>query len=110
MMGAFRAKPRHRRQRLHGWPGHPRIAPPMGPTPTGVFASARHVTIVGHNSQIVPTVGFFVGGAMSVRLYTTDSALDAHFAPYPGVQVTVIDSYQQAPTDLPEPPYVVAVD
>ncbi len=82
----------------------------MGPSPTGALASARHVTIVGHNSQIVPTVGFFVGGSMTVRVYTTAAALESDLAPYPGVQVTVLDSYQQRPLDLPEPPYVVAVD
>lgn len=82
----------------------------MGSSLNGVLASARHVTIIGHNSQIVPTVGFFVGGAMAVRVYTTRTDLEGDLAPYPGVQVTVLPSYEHAPHDLPEPPYVVAVD
>ena len=82
----------------------------MGSSPNGVLASARHVTIIGHNSQIVPTVRFFVGGAMSVRVFTTSTDLETDLAPYPGVQVTVLPSYDHAPTDLAEPPYVVAVD
>jgi nanoRNase/pAp phosphatase (c-di-AMP/oligoRNAs hydrolase) len=82
----------------------------MGSSPNGVLASARHVTIVGHNSQIVPTVGFFVGGGMSVLVYTTHGGLEADLAPYPGVHVTVLSSYELAPPGLLEPPYVVAVD
>ncbi len=82
----------------------------MGLSPSGALVSPRHVTIVGHNSQIVPTVGFFVGGAMTVRVYTTNPELEANLAPYPGVQVTLVESYESRPSDLPEPPYVVAVD
>ncbi len=78
---------------------------------TGALASARHVTIIGHNSQIVPTVGFFVGGSLAVRVYTTNPNLEEDLAPYPGVQVTLVaDGYETRPDDLPEPPYVVAVD
>ena len=82
----------------------------MGNSPTGSLASARHVTIVGHNSQIVPTVGFFVGGSMAVQVYTTNANLEADLAPYPGVRVTVVPSYEERPADLAAPPYVVAVD
>jgi nanoRNase/pAp phosphatase (c-di-AMP/oligoRNAs hydrolase) len=83
----------------------------MAASLTGVLASARHVTIVGHNSQTVPTVGFFVGGSMTVRVYTSNPDLEHELAPYPGVSVTLVaPGYQERPADLPEPPYVVAVD
>src|ERR1043165_1978700 len=102
--------PRSRRRRLHGRGGGPTVPPSMGSSPNGVLASARHVTIVGHNSRIVPTVGFFVGGGMSVLVYTTQGGLEADLAPSPGVHVTVLSSYEHAPPGLLEPPYVVAVD
>jgi nanoRNase/pAp phosphatase (c-di-AMP/oligoRNAs hydrolase) len=83
----------------------------MGATATGAFTSARHVTIIGHNSQIVPTVGFFVGGSLTVRVYTSHPDLESDLAVYPGVQVTVVPvGYEFRPDDLPQAPYVVAVD
>jgi nanoRNase/pAp phosphatase (c-di-AMP/oligoRNAs hydrolase) len=81
----------------------------MVPSPSS-SSGARHVTIVGHNSQIVPTVGFFVGGGATVRVFTTASELEHQLAPYPGVTVTVVAGYLERPAELPEPPYVVAVD
>jgi nanoRNase/pAp phosphatase (c-di-AMP/oligoRNAs hydrolase) len=75
------------------------------------FASPRQVTIVGHNSHIVPTVGFFVGGGITVRVYTAKADLEHQLAPYPGVTVTVVAAgYGEPPADLGEPPYFVAVD
>ncbi len=83
----------------------------MGANSTGVLAGAQHVTIIGHNSQIVPTVSFFVGGSFTVRVYTSNPDLESDLAPYPGVQVTVVPAgYETRPEDLPPPPYVVAVE
>lgn len=71
----------------------------------------RHVTIVGHNSQIVPTVAFFVGGGLPVHVFTSDGQIEDQLAIYPGVQVTVVAAdYAAPPGRLPPPPYVVAVD
>jgi nanoRNase/pAp phosphatase (c-di-AMP/oligoRNAs hydrolase) len=83
----------------------------MGAPATGAFlASARHVTIIGHNSQIVPTARYFIGGALSVRMYTTNADLETDLAAYPTIQVTVVPNYDSCPADLPEPPYVVAIE
>jgi|GEM_PF-539567 nanoRNase/pAp phosphatase (c-di-AMP/oligoRNAs hydrolase) len=83
----------------------------MGPSaPIGPVAP-RQVTIIGHHSQIVPTVGFFVGGSIQVRVYTSKADLEHQLAPYPGVHVTVVPGgYQQRPADLPEPPYFIAAE
>lgn len=71
----------------------------------------RHVTIIGHNSQIVPTVAFFVGGGIAVHVFTNDSAIEIQLAIYPGVQVTLVPAdYPGRPAELPPPPYVVVVD
>lgn len=82
----------------------------MAPRPPAAGVQ-RHVTIIGHNSQIVPTVAFFVGGGTAVHVYTSDGAIEDQLAIYPGVQVTVVPSdYAVRPARLAPPPYVVAVD
>ncbi len=69
------------------------------------------VTVVGHNSQIVALVAFFVGGELSVDVFTSDPDLEETLAIYPGVQVhTVSDDYAAAPAGFPPPPYVLAVE
>lgn len=74
-------------------------------------SASRDVTVIGHNAQVVPAVGLFVGGRMQVRLYTAQPELELQLAPYPGVGVTVVgDDYAARPADLPPPPYFVAVD
>jgi nanoRNase/pAp phosphatase (c-di-AMP/oligoRNAs hydrolase) len=83
----------------------------MGPSHSVGPVAPRQVTIIGHHSQIVPTVGFFVGGGIQVRVYTSKPDLEHQLAPYPGVQVTVVQpGYEQRPADLPEPPYFVAAE
>jgi nanoRNase/pAp phosphatase (c-di-AMP/oligoRNAs hydrolase) len=83
----------------------------MASSQSPVFAAPRHVTVIGHNSQIVPTVSFFVGGAISVRIYTADPEIEEHLAGYPGVTVTVVpEGYAERPADLPPAPYFIAVD
>lgn len=73
--------------------------------------ASRDVTIIGHNHQVVSAVGLFVGGGIRVRVYTASAELEEQLAVYPGVSVTVVDGdYAQRPTDLPPPPYFVAVD
>jgi len=73
--------------------------------------ASRDVTIIGHNGQVVPAIGLFVGGGIRVRVYTASPELEEQLAPYPGVSVTVVaDDYGQRPPDLPPPPYFVAVD
>jgi nanoRNase/pAp phosphatase (c-di-AMP/oligoRNAs hydrolase) len=69
------------------------------------------VTLIGHNAQIVPTVAFFVGARIPVRVYTNDPGLDDRLAPYPGVQVHhLAEDYDQPPADLPGAPYFVGVE
>ena len=83
----------------------------MGPSPPTGPAAPRQVTVIGHHSQIVPTVGFFVGGSIQVRVYTSKADLEHQLAPYPGVHVTVVPAgYLQRPADLPEPPYFIAAE
>lgn len=73
--------------------------------------ASRDATIIGHNNQVVSAVGLFVGGGIRVRVYTASSELEEQLALYPGVSVTVVAAdYAQRPTDLPPPPYFVAVD
>lgn len=76
------------------------------------FATAtRSVTVIGHNHQVVPTVGLFVGGGIRVRVYTNSTELEMQLAPYPGVSVSVVAAdYEERPADLPPPPYFVAID
>lgn len=71
--------------------------------------AARQVTIIGHNGQVMPTVGLCVGGDIRVRVYTAAPQLEEQLAPYPGVQVTLVSDYASRPPDLPGPPYIVAV-
>ena len=71
----------------------------------------EHITVIGHNSRTLETVGLFVGTGLPVRVYTTSAHLEVQLAPYPGVTTTLItDAYSQAPRDLPPPPYVITVD
>ncbi|MBA3709663.1 MAG: bifunctional oligoribonuclease/PAP phosphatase NrnA [Planctomycetes bacterium] len=86
------------------------VARPLG-LPALNPGAPRQVTIIGHNSQIVPTVGFFVGGGIPVRVYTANQELEDQLAPYPGVHTSVIPAeYGARPADLPEPPYFVGVE
>jgi len=74
-------------------------------------ANARDVTVIGANSQIVPAVGFFVGGGIHVLVITHDAAVEDRLAPYPGVQVVRCDpDYGRSPVALPETPFFVGVD
>lgn len=76
-----------------------------------IVERVAQATVIGHNSQTVATVGFFVGDGVAVRVYTCEPDLEEALAIYPGVQVTVVDrEYSSAPADLPGPPYIVAID
>jgi nanoRNase/pAp phosphatase (c-di-AMP/oligoRNAs hydrolase) len=76
-----------------------------------IFPAPRKVTVIGHNSQIVSTVGFFVGGGIAVRVYTAEPEIELQLAPYPNVAVTVVPpDYASAPADLGEPPYFLGID
>ena len=69
------------------------------------------ITVIGHNSQIVGLVAFFVGGELAVEVFTSDPTLEETLAIYPDVQVrTVTDDYAAAPANLPPPPYVLATE
>lgn len=71
----------------------------------------RQVTIIGHNSQILPTVGFFVAGGIPVQVYTASEAVIDQLAPYPGVAAALVPpGYEARPPDLPEPPYFIGVE
>lgn len=84
---------------------------PMAPSPVNSVIKPRQVTIIGDNGHILPTVGFFVGGGVPVRVYTAKPELEHHLAPYPGVQVSLVPAgYADKPADLPEPPYFLAVE
>ncbi|MFM2092522.1 MAG: hypothetical protein RLZZ127_3011, partial [Planctomycetota bacterium] len=61
-------------------------------------------------SQILPTVGLFVGGGLSVRVVTARTAVEQLLAPYPGVRVEVLPAYDQAPAEPVRPPVVLALD
>ena len=79
--------------------------------PVRNVAPPTQVTLIGHNSQIVATAGFFVGAEVTVQVYTSRPGVELDLAPYPGVQVTLItDDYAACPLGLPPPPYLVAVD
>ena len=83
----------------------------MSPLPVNYVAKPKLVTIIGDNGHIVPTVGFFVGGGIPVRVYTSKTELEHHLAPYPGVQVTLVPpGYAECPDDLPPPPFFLAVE
>lgn len=67
--------------------------------------------MIGDNSQVMATVGFFVGADVPVRVFTGDHELEVALAPYPGVQVGLVaDGYASRPADLPPPPYFIALD
>ena len=69
------------------------------------------VTIIGHNSQVVPLVGFFVGGEMAVQVVTGSAEVEENVACYPGVDVQrIAPDYTASPPDLPAPPYIICVD
>ncbi len=68
------------------------------------------VTVIGHGSQVLPTVGLFVGGGLPVRVVTARPAVEQLLAPYPGVRVDVIPSYAQPPADALAPPFILALD
>ncbi|MBA2481332.1 MAG: DHH family phosphoesterase [Planctomycetes bacterium] len=56
-------------------------------------------------------MGFFVGGSIPVRVYTSNQEIEDQLAPYPGVQTTVVPAdYGTRPLDLPEPPYFLGVE
>lgn len=83
----------------------------MAASPQPDLSLPSQVTLIGHNSQIVPLVGFFVGGEIPVVVLTGSAAVEENVACYPGVQVRRIDpDYTTPPPDLPPPPYVVCVD
>ena len=100
--------------------GRRRKVPASSAKGTARFAARRRplsaarpdqVTIIGHNARTLEAVGLFVGADLPVRVYTTNPHLDVQLAPYPGVTTTLItDNYEQAPRDLPPPPYVLTVD
>ena len=83
----------------------------MGRRRASTFGSTRLMTVIGNNSQVVPTVGLLVGGNIPVVVYTDDSHVEEALAPYTGVSVFPIDkSYEQAPADLPDSPYILCVN
>jgi len=74
-------------------------------------AAPPHVTVIGHNSQTLPTVGFFVAGGIAVHVYTANEAIRDQLAPYPGVTTTLVPGgYETRPDDLHPPPYFIAVE
>jgi nanoRNase/pAp phosphatase (c-di-AMP/oligoRNAs hydrolase) len=83
--------------------------PPVNPSPAHPHTGP--VTIIGDNGHVVPTVGFFVGGGVPVRVYTARPDIEHHLAPYPGVHVTLMTpGYAAIPADLPASPYFLAVE
>jgi nanoRNase/pAp phosphatase (c-di-AMP/oligoRNAs hydrolase) len=87
----------------------------MVPRPSGhlepVSAVPQQVTVIGHNSQTLPTVGFFVAGGIHVRVYTANEAIIDQLAPYPGVTASLVPpGYESAPADLAQPPYFISVE
>ncbi|MDA3962067.1 MAG: DHH family phosphoesterase, partial [Planctomycetota bacterium] len=57
------------------------------------------------------TVALFVGGNLTVRVYTADPDIDDRLALYPGVQVSQLQNdYAEPPADLPDCPYFICVD
>jgi nanoRNase/pAp phosphatase (c-di-AMP/oligoRNAs hydrolase) len=82
--------------------------PPGRPEPAA--PAPRQVTIIGNNSQILPTVGFFVAGGIPVQVYTASEAIIDQLAPYPGVQAALVPNFETRPADMPEPPYFIGVE
>ncbi len=77
---------------------------------TTSFSRTSEVVVIGHNSQVIATVAFFVGGRIPVRVYTNDGDLEENLAMYPGVSVTLVDGYDTCPADLPDCPYFICID
>jgi nanoRNase/pAp phosphatase (c-di-AMP/oligoRNAs hydrolase) len=83
---------------------------PTGPADLAV-APPRQVTIIGHNSQILPTVGFFVAGGIPVQVYTSSEAIIDSLAPYPGVTASLVGAaYDAQPAGFPGPPYFIGIE
>lgn len=83
----------------------------VGSRPASAAPPPPAVVVIGHNSQVLPTVGLFVGADVPVEVFTSRRGLELELAPYPGVRVTVVeDDYATRPAQLPPPPYFVAVD
>lgn len=83
----------------------------MGRRRASTFGTTRLLTVIGNNSQVVPTVGLLVGGNIPVVVYTDDTHIEEALAPYTGVNVfTVAKGYAEAPPDLPESPYIICVN
>ena len=74
------------------------------------FGRTREVVVVGHNSHVVSTVALFVGGNLTVTVYTSDPGIEDRLALYPGVTVLMVKDYDSAPPDLPDGPYFLCVD
>lgn len=86
-------------QRQHGGARHIGAEPP------------RQVTLIGRGSHLVSTVTLLVGSRLDVRVITDDAELERLLAPYPSVTVDrAASGYVQRPTDLPGPPYLIALD
>ncbi len=77
---------------------------------TTSFARTNNVVLIGQNALVVPTVAFFVGGKIPVRVFTCDLDLEDKLALYPGVSVTMLENYATPPADLPDAPYFICVD
>lgn len=83
----------------------------MGRRRASTYGSTRLITVIGNNSQVVPTVGLLVGGNIPVVVYTDDPHLEEALAPYSGVSVfPIAKDYTEAPPDLPDSPYIIAVN
>jgi nanoRNase/pAp phosphatase (c-di-AMP/oligoRNAs hydrolase) len=75
------------------------------------FSKPRQVVVIGHNAQVVPTVGLFVGAEVSVQVFTCGAMIEEQLAPYPAVEVHLVDgSYREMPLDLADGPFFVCVD
>jgi len=78
---------------------------------TTSFSRTREVAVIGHNSQVLATVQLFVGGNITVHVYTADPSIEDRLALYPGVNIVqVAPDYEEAPADLPDCPYFICVD
>lgn len=78
---------------------------------TTSFGRTRQVVVIGHNSQVQSTVALFVGGKVTVQVYTADPSIEDRLALYPGVNVRLVEKgYEQPPPDLPDSAYFLCVD
>lgn len=68
--------------------------------------------VLGHNTQVLPTVRLFLAGRMMVQVFSPAPELEQVLAPFPGVEFTLMPpGYASAPTTLPQSgPYVLCVD